>query len=426
MSSTLTKLAFADTVSYETPPVTQRGYRFMSRFVYSEIAEVAGNLSGNFAVKAGVSSANFVCDIYRYFPKSLIDEIPYLPVSFAKGFLDSLCVDRSPGLPPPPTLPFKGGQCNCVRYNLLIRFRKGQSFNVDVYGKIGGARARFIEQGTNYYLGVFEVLCQGGYPGVCYDTQRWLQVGSSPGADITNDIYIEQVTRPDGLPDNCGDVPVEYPDIPIPDDRKSGNITIQYNDGLDITVPISLTPPSPNSLLTVNVGDIKLDFDFGGVTINDVPDISSDNLTEILQRLDKVDITLSDITQDIDDVREGNKKIQQDVDKPPPEPNSEDYDEDIRDESDDKEEQDIENLSYVKIELINIPKNAKTQSGNDSPDIFYAGWFEFRTGIYAYPREPIHFQSNIFEAPSGANGYAYTLYKGYTGRAIVIKQKEPE
>lgn len=397
----------------------------MSRFIYSEIAEIAGNLSGNFAVKAGVSGANFVCDLYRYFPKAMIDEIPYLPVSFAKGFLDGLCVDRSPGLPPPPKASFTGGQCRCVAYNVGFIFDKGQRDNGTFWGEIRGARARFVEIGTNYYMGYFEILCRGFVNQSCLDVPQWITFGSSPGADITNGLNIEHVSRTDGQPDNCGDLPVDYPDVPIPDNRKTGNTTIEYNDGLDVTVPITLLPPTPTSLITLDVGGVTLNFDFGGLTVSDVPDGTTDSLTDILQRLSEIDFILGDITEDINNVSKDTKKIQQDVDKPPPIPDSEDYDEDIKDELDDKEENNIENLAYVKIELLTIPKNAKSQSGNDSPTVYYAGWFEFRTGDYAYPREYIHFQSSIFEAPSGSNGYAYTLYKGYTGRAIVVKQKEP-
>ena len=83
-------------------------------------------------------------------------------------------------------------------------------------------------------------------------------------------------------------------------------------------------------------------------------------------------------------------------------------------------------LSFVRVTLTQIPINARTQDGDGADNVIYAGWFEFRSDSFNFPRQPIHFGLSTFIPPEGSTGYAYTLYNGFSGFATeyVLKREE--
>lgn len=400
----------------------------MADFSLEDLAEPVASASNNFAVKVGAGALKFGCILYREFPAAIVGQNPN---AFVRGLLDTLCDDREP-LPPPPTIPFVGGQCGCVLYDVQFRFNTGETDNGVVYGQIGGARAVIREVSPNYYSGRFECFCRGTTLTGCLPEQQWVLIGSSPGVSPNTTFNIVSVSRVDGRPDNCGNIPPSYPPSTIPPSRLQGSITNIYNDGSSFTLPIVYAPITGSIPIKFDVGGVPFKFDFGGLTIGDGGNPPVD-LEPILLRLDKIDADLYNVIEDAADIKGDLIKVDNDVvkikksvDKPPPKPGSEDYDEDVKPPESPPEESGIEALSYVQLELINIPKNSKNQSGNESPTVFYAGWFEFRTGVFCYPREPIHFQFNLFEAPTGADGYAYCVYIGYEAQVTVFKHKNDD
>lgn len=106
-----------------------------------------------------------------------------------------------------------------------------------------------------------------------------------------------------------------------------------------------------------------------------------------------------------------------------PPPNTTDYNEDTKTETDPKIEDVGDKLRYVIVNVTSKPSNAKNQWGDGAPDVFYCGWFEFTADGYNFPRRPIHWLAGIFDAPEGATGYAYTLYEGFDGFAQVYTIK---
>lgn len=401
----------------------------MADFSLEDLAEPVAAASKNFAVKVGAGVLKFGCILYREFPAAIVGETPN---PFARGLMDTLCNDREP-LPPPPSSPFSGGQCVCagyrVRYRFTFTFPNNPpgivNLSVDLYGPIGGIR--LIQTGE--FEERIQILCRGNYPSPpCSPVPFWQDVRIEQSVGVDSNPSITSVERLDGI-DNCGSLGASYPPSTIPDNRKTGTITNIYNDGATYTLPIVYAPITGSIPIKFDVGGIPFKFDFGGLTIGDGGEAPVD-LSPILRRLDKVDADLYNVIEDNADIKGSLIKVDNDVvkvkksvDKPPPKFGSTDYDEDVKPPEAPPEESGIEALSFVKLELISIPKNSKNQSGNESPTVYYAGWFEFRTGIFSYPREPIHFITNIFEAPTGADGYAYCLYVGYEGEVTVIKNK---
>lgn len=414
----------------------------MPDFSLEDLAPPVAAASPNFAIKVAAGALVFGCGLYRDYPGAVVGQNPS---PFLKGLMDTLCDDRPPGLPPPPSSPFVGGQCLGIGYgfttsspfvnqSLPSGLVPNTSQTPPLWGRVTGFnpvphRGRF----DNWYVSV-TCAADSSSPN---QINREVEVGLFSEASPV----IGSLQRFDSQPDTCGDPPSSYPISVIPDDRKVGSLTNIYNDGANFTVPLIYTPLSISAPLTINVGGVNFKFDFGGLTIGD-GDGLSDVVNNIAGSVTKISNDTDVIRNDIDIVRNDTDVINSTVNRTeesvvniagtisvvntlvtnapiPPESIEEEPP------NDEPEREDIDNMFAVRVELTTIPINAKMQFGIAAPNVLYAGWFEFKRGTYAYPREPIAFQEGIFKAPMGADGYAYTLYVGYAGEATVIKLKPP-
>lgn len=398
-------------------------------------AYASGQNSGNFIAKAADSAANFACSLYKAYPGTIIKN----PAdSYLRGLYDSLCKDRPSGLPAPPTQPFSGGQCVCRSYRVTVEWLNGgddaaapASQTYTVFGPVKGVEIR--DEGASNRLGVY-LLASSCSNGAVTGTFA-VPVGPTPRKG--GSASVAGVVPATNFTDNCGNPPASYPnDVKPPTGYTSGNSKVTYNDGTDVTVPVVYAPISPqfdiNPRFNIDVGGIQMQFDLGGVTIdlgNDNPDTSvpRDRFNDPSDDFDRVEDKLDDLTDKVNDIIDrigdgpGNNE-------PPPPPEATPPDEDpnldkeTKDETDDKEETGVERLKWVKIVLTKLPD--KVQYGDGSPNCYFAGWFEFKSGVACMPREQINFATSLFLAPAGADGYAYTLTNGAEGYAVVYRKKE--
>jgi hypothetical protein len=397
---------------------------------------------GNFS-KITDAAKDFACGLYRLQPSALIST----PASEVLTFIwDGFCGDppRDPAnLPPPPASPFEGGQCVCVAYQVTLDYvnnRTGDS------GTIGGSvRGPILEIGVHQ--------SPGGTSGVgafgrgvghlnCQENHRWTDFLGF-GSDQTSNITVSniRVERNDGLIDNCGSPPAEYPEVnPPPGGYNSPPTPITINNGDIINVEFNFSPPTaptpggklPPIVINYLKPELNLkipiefnfngDINFGNVqggdlnfnqddrdNINNIKNITNNTNNTTNNTNNNVDNFYGDYKKDRD--RRINKEpLPDDFDPPlPPKPPGSEL---------------VERLAYVNVDLSTIPKNAKSQTGDGAPDVFYAGWFEFMREEKSFPRNYIHFENNCFFAPVGADGYAFTLYNGYQGTAVAITFKE--
>lgn len=84
-------------------------------------------------------------------------------------------------------------------------------------------------------------------------------------------------------------------------------------------------------------------------------------------------------------------------------------------------------LYAVEIDVNTKPSNARTEyGGGNAPDLVYSGWLEWRRNGRCTTRQRIDFLNTVHFAPSGADGFAYTVYGGFSASSSYItKVKKP-
>lgn len=392
----------------------------------------SGANAGSFVAGVADAAADFVCDLYQGAPGALIRS----PIgAFNRGMMDSLCGPRNKLPPAPTTPPFTGGQCDCVAYLFDYTVTQPDEPNPIVLsggtpGKIVGTTTQIRGDNpdvTDMFV-IYELCGPGGTTTETASLGSRLTAGTGP--------VLSNVRREDGLPDNCGNPgPGWDPNLPteIPESDRSGNTIINNNDGTSVTLPIVLIG-SGNIVnirpeITVDVGGVTVTFDVGGVKIDlgnegDSPALPPPRNNDSADNFSRIEEILRQIQDELDSQREDIEDLKKDKnDSPPP-----DEDPEIEAEEDEEESESgdktVDKLQYVCIHLSKLPN--REQWGGGAPDVYYAGWLEFKVKGCNLPRQPIHFKDSIFKAPDGATGFAYTFTNGAKGKATVYKTKESQ
>lgn len=191
----------------------------------------------------------------------------------AAGALYGLVCDRPP--PPPEDSPLEGGQCAGVAYSVVIDWKVRWYDIIDGLDReIDSANAKTVI-GPVGYCG-FEPVGANGLNLV------WNGQNGKQEVTIFADIprYTNQVrdlqgvtaTRPDGLPDSCGNQPPSYPPyIPGGNQSPSDPITWEdddgnsYNDDIDFTFGFPIQLPDGSITMPIEVNfNIHPELNFNG------------------------------------------------------------------------------------------------------------------------------------------------------------------
>lgn len=361
------------------------------------------NTANTFREQIAQKAANFACGLYRNYPSWAKGVGP------AKDILDGLwgdlCAPRPGGISPGAN-PRGGGQCDGVAYLFRVQLRNvdgtwgailGGGFGNDpfsYYGPIGGVTVKLTPDGTGSTVYLESRGSSGNAP-LPYASRVFTNTSPAAGARVI------ELRRADGQPDNCGDYPGGYPGgggTPSVIEL-STNVPARLPSGIDVDVPIGFVAVNIEAGIQLTVGSIPVTIDFGGFTF--APEF---------------------------DFGGGDGDGQGDGNTPPSHlpPTPSNYDEGDGGEGDSGEDEGIDKLKWVAISLVSIPKNAKTEYGANAPDVYYAGWFEWKAAGKCLPRQPIHFEDNVFLAPDGVDGYAYTVKQGYKASVKVYTEKETD
>ncbi|HEX7764952.1 MAG TPA: hypothetical protein VF433_15260 [Cellvibrio sp.] len=371
-------------------------------------------------------AASIACGLYRDYPNFAtgggIDPFNTYPRQASKQVWDSLCGSRGQ-LPPPPSLPFTGGQCVCVEY--FVNYRQTHNVTGAIFestsvcrGPIKGFGKRVVTSGNTfsyqYYLSGGNATCP-----------QEVNFGT-----FSADIYtytVLSVARTNGQPDNCGNPPSGYPNVDPPPNRTYGNDSITYNDGTNISIPFLYVPvdfsPTFSPNIRIDLGGFTFNFDLGGVDIY-LPD-KKDDPRALPPATGYPTAPPTGLPRPTPDPNRpnpnpppGNKPPQADCpDCPefPPQPTPPgEGDPPVEKPPEEGEEVIKPGIEFLEVVLTILPD--KVHYGNEGANVVFAGWVAFRSksGSY-YPREQINFQRSVFRAPVGADGYTYTFTNGASG-----------
>lgn len=388
------------------------------------------------------AARTFACSLYRSQPGALIPN----PISEALHHAwDAVCGDppTAKPLPAPPAPPYKGGQCRCTLYRVYFSwlsnvYQPGTRQKNDglTYGAVEGIT---IDQDTGSRSFTIYLIGRGKPPNPCGNpgTRSIAVSGGLFNGEVYSDLRIDSIVIEGGGVDTCGDPPKVFPPAAAPPagGYTSPPVAITFNDGDTNNYYFNFTPPSPPSLpagfippIVINYINaslspsfkIPITFNFDGSINFGSPsgggNFSDDDRNIIKNIQNNSNTTNNNVTKINNEfnnfVNNTNNKPPKPEDFDPPPPPT------------DPGTHEKSYLAAVEISLTELPKNAKTQYGAGAPNVIYAGWFEWMRKGKACPREPIHFQGSVFLAPPGVDGYSYTLYTGYKGKAQEIINKE--
>lgn len=363
----------------------------------------AGSAEGSFIRKAMSGVADFACQLHHDYPGVIYDLNP-----INKGLWQSLCSQRPAGLPPPPPPPlYLGGQCPGVAYRVIYTSQttaqhpSGAGYTttrqVDAPGPITNFTYAYRSDGVGYRA---ELDYQNGH-------YLFPQDGGGNG---WRELQSVSVTRIDGQPDNCGNIPtpVVRP-IVLPPEQRTTNINITNNDGSNISLPVSLSFPSASVdfnlsvPMTINLGGFNFHLNLDGWHFG-LPGGGSTAINDVKTTVDNVYKSINNYNY-------------------PPNP-GDDNTLVLISPSGEKpgdEQKSLPKPRWLVIDLTKLPD--KAQYGINSPTIYFAGWVSFLKEGKGMPREQINYQQAIFRFPDGADGYAYTFTNGAAGKVSVYVEK---
>lgn len=400
----------------------------MPDLTFPQLNEQQGTDTADTLRNIGNAAANIVCELWEAFPQSLIPSLadPLGSSAFMDGMMRNLCTPRGK-TPAPPVPPFTGGQCD-VLYNLngtLTSDRGSEFFDVgNGFGKLTNLRTTSTQTPAGEVRNW--VIDQGvGTPSVRLGV---VLASSLLGPANPSPSYSFTPTRVDGLPDNCGNPPPEYPrTIPPPEfyDRPAPvNI---YNT--PVTVPVVIIPVtfSPGSIVfrpevNVDVGGVVVNIDLGGINFNvgkdapqtptipgvdprPIPPAPTSPNSPLAKCEPYDDSALQCRVESLQDgLLDGGFDI-------------------INGQTATAVSGSYLNTSggFFKVAMVitQRPANLRIQSSDSpAPDVWYVGWFAWTKDGRPGLRQPLHFEEQSWLAPDDVDGFIYQLNRGCLGSGV--------
>lgn len=377
-----------------------------------------GQQAGSFLKGALSQAADFACQLHYTTPGVIFDLNPV-----NRGLWQELCVKRPAGLPPPPPPPqFSGGQCPVVYEAYLGYDSQGTTYTNVRVGQYFGAILDARRAPSNNRPDLFDAvqfLCYGKYSDSSsrpFSQPQWLEAVGVPRRGFTY-YKVERLVRIDGKPDNCGNppAPVVKP-VVLPPEQRTTNINVTNLDNTVTNVNVALGFPSASVdfglsvPLTVNLGGVKFYLNIDGwyigspappVSLPDVEKVLSDNVLRFEGTLNQYFAPVNPSTNNnliLVSPSAGKKKG--------------------------GEEKNVPGAQWLIWDLTRLPD--KAQYGENSPTVYFAGWFSFYKEGRCMERRQINYERGIVRFPDGADGYGYTFTNGAEGDVSVYKEKSQD
>jgi hypothetical protein len=401
----------------------------------------------------GGVAREFVCGLYETYPGGLLRMLgdSSLALSGRQTLLDKMCrpINR---LPPAPAQQFVGGQCpgfahlvrvNTTRLGVLSDNSVSPSLeqlSVDVFAPIydvkltglniltAGASSIKAFQGITVYASAIDANGKP-YP-YAYARNKYVD---SPNAG-TGDIRDISVDANPSDPMNCDAQKPKYPEKPIPLVSITNNVNITVAPTLTVSVPVTIIPTliapvfgSVRPEINVKVGDLVVNFAPDGVRITDpsptpiAPNLNYDprivppdtiNVDDSTQSSTPVDLTpvltvLATLKQEILDCCER--------DAPFMPPDAARLITTVLGSGESGFFNLPPNTFRVGLVITDRPIKVKLQEGFIAPNVLYAGWAWFGSGVGMSERMPVDSEQKMYSPPRYvSNAFGFTLYEGLT------------
>lgn len=269
-------------------------------FPTSEFFQASGNAAALFNEQLRDGIVTHICNLWSIYPRFFTQGTN--PVSsFARGYMNQMCSPIQPFVPA-PSVPFTGGQCCDLTYDVEVTFDLKRCFNNDTINS--GVQTRtiagkiidvFLQPCTsNPSLSCIEVQyenCAGDTffeqffsttrsiaPAACFTTNP-----TDPDADdidpVASTFTITNITVVGGGSDNCGDPPAQYPGLePSPGDFDT-TIVIVNLDGTDNVYNLTYNKVDTNYNFPINfkLNGTNINLDLGGLSIYGNPGTTTTN-----------------------------------------------------------------------------------------------------------------------------------------------------
>lgn len=412
----------------------------MADYTLPELLQSAGSTTGDFLTDLANKTADAYCSLYKNYPGYIVGYVSNPVGDFRRGLMDSLCRGRPPGLPPPPSSPFTGGQCDCVAYDVSVAlYINGNVIFrnvVDCWGPIYGLVLTVVSGNL-----IAQIDCKGRRSSGSCGARQLVNVTSySPGQDVR----IEYVQRADGQADSCGDPPSVYPTVTPPGSALTPTISVPLpSGGNSLTIPVAFVPVTAEVTVPVTLNNtFNLTFSLGGVTLktgggDSFTSADRQTLQQTLNSSNSASTysqqaasnsngaivaanSAASAANDAKNAADAAKNAALDAKKNtnPPKKPSDPGVVSARRPNSERMRSNVPNLLAVKVVLSRLPYKSKQQYGDGAKDVLYCGWFEWLVDGVAEPRVQLSFDQTILYAPKYANGYGFTLTNGAEGYAV--------
>ncbi len=392
------------------------------------------------------------CALYSNAPNWAIAD-PTGIGSITKSIWDAICDSPNNPLPQPVPIqpPIAGGRCECIEYQIVVQ-RQSQG----------------VPQ-SNIVFNVFGPVSVRGWvvspvAGGNYDYRIDHGAPQCGGATFTNifanvlreDIRVDytwaevlSVTRLDGQADNCGGQPPIYP--PQVPSLPFLNPVVNIDVAPSVTIPVGLVFVKPS--FNVDVGgvginlfpsfnvdispdvNVNIGFNIGGVNINfsprqlppgqqpTLPPTPSPDPRQPPPKLppgiDNDDCDLGKIEEKLRKILERLAELEECAC-----PSFEGLSPQLLGEGNSLIASLPENSRWIRVEILQLPPNARSWNGLSAPSPVTAGWawFSYSNGEDMGDRAPLDSMSKAFEVPRGAKRFAFTVYTGGVARAVCYRK----
>lgn len=262
------------------------------QFPLSGFFQSSGNAAAIFAENLRDEIATFACSLWANYP-AFITESTVPGASFARGFMNQMCSPIQAPVPAPAP-PFTGAQCptsyfwrptmRVSRPNSALGLNIGDEIIVQAVANQNGpiSSTEYPPVPNNAFVAGkalgpnFNPQTSFVFSGIAVEWRDPPDPVDNPSLVNVNEIVSDSFTRVDGMPDNCGSLPADYPVNPPSSIDLTTNILITNLDTLDNTYTLVYNKVSNqyNFPMNFKLNGVNVTLDLGGITIYGPPQIT--------------------------------------------------------------------------------------------------------------------------------------------------------